>query len=335
MIAYTIRKLILVMFIVLKIKMPITFGYSDSRPSATWQYDFNDIVNFDLTMCSTIYTLTIFGIDEHMVYATKDTRRTNTYVYDESVFLEQSRLIRNLPLINLLDLEALFPNVHRLTMQQLNINVLKLHDTLCFWHAHDVLINSFNTPLKLYALTIINCYGTWSKIKFNRSIKKICIRGDYIDQVRISYKLKSISLYECKFNKIVNEHYLPTCGPNGFNFHECVCPYQDHVVNSRYHNTPGKYYYDNNGKRHATRDVITLTDSILSINKTNKRIHANIITHILVSIRNQSFGCGVIMGKNRVGNNNRGPNIRDGYIPTALTLGSNVSRRAMEFITYL
>ena len=32
--------------------MPITFGYADSRPSATWQYDFNDIVEFDLELCS-------------------------------------------------------------------------------------------------------------------------------------------------------------------------------------------------------------------------------------------------------------------------------------------
>jgi hypothetical protein len=189
--------------------MPITFGYADSRPCAIWQYDVTDIVGFDLNFCRTIYTLTIYGIDEHGVYATKDTRRTNNltnnlYVYDEAVFLEQSRLLRNLPLIELLDLESLFPNVHRLTMKQLNINVLTLNDPLCFWHADDLSINSFNTPLKLYALTLIHCYGTWSKVKFTRSIKKMCIRGDYIDKVRIFYKSEDIRLYSCKFNKIVN-----------------------------------------------------------------------------------------------------------------------------------
>jgi hypothetical protein len=314
--------------------MPITFGYADSRPSAMWQYDFNDIADFDLDFCSRIYTLTIFGIDEHGVYATKDTHRTNTYLYDEDLFVDQNRLIRNLPLIYLLDLEALFPNVHRLMMKQLNINVLKLHDTLCFWHAEDLSIISFNTPLKLYALTLINCYGTWSKVKFNRSIKKICIRGDYIDQVKVFHKSESISLYECKFNKIVNEHYLPTWGPNYFSLFECVCPYEDHVVNHRFYNTPGKYIVDINGKRQLKSDTIPRADSVLSISKTNRRIHADNMTHILVAIRTISFGgCGGVIRK-YTGKNKR-PNISDGSIQSALVLGSNVSRRAMEFITYL
>jgi hypothetical protein len=317
--------------------MPITFGYADSRPSAVWQYNVDDIADFDLDFCSRIYTLTIFGIDEHGVYATNktwpdSTHRTNSYVYDEALFVEQTRLIRNLPLIDLLDLEALFPNVHRLTMKQLNINVLKLHDTLCFWYAQDLSINSFNTPLKLYALTLIHCYGTWSKVKFNRSIKHITIRGDYTDQVKVSYKLESIRLESCKFNKISNEHYLPTRGPNGFTFFECVCPYEDHVVNHRYHNTPGKYIIDSNGKRKLKSDTVTLADAILSITKTNRRMHSENMTNILVAIRNGSFGGGV---SRKSKGKSKGPNIIDGSITTALALGSNVSRRAIEFITHL
>ena len=317
--------------------MPITFGYSDSRPSATWQYDVNDIADFDLNFCSTVYTLTIFGIDEHNVYATQDTRRTNTYVYDEDLFVEQTRLIRNLPLIDLLDLEALFPNVHRLTMKQLNINVLKLHDTLCFWYAQDLSISSFNTPIKLYSLTLIHCYGTWSKVKFNRSIKGICIRGDYIDQVRVFHKSENICLYECKFNKIVNEHYLQNYRSNHFQFHECVCPYEDHVVNTRYHNTPGKYILDSNGKRQLKSNTIPRADSILSISKTNRRMNAENITHILVAIRTLLFGIGIsqIRSKGNSRSSKSIPNISDGSISKALVLGSNVSRRAMEFITHL
>jgi hypothetical protein len=319
--------------------MPITFGYSDSRPCATWQYDVNDIADFDLEFCSRIYTLTIFGIDENGVYATKDTKRTYPYVYDEAVFVEQTRLIRNLPLIELLDLESFFPNVHRLSMTQLNINVLKLHDTLCFWYAQDLYINSFNTPLKMYALTLIQCYGTWSKVKFNRSIKNINIRGDYTDQVKVSYKLENLRLDSCKFNKIVNEHYLPTWGPNGFTLFECVCPYEDHVVNHRYSNTPGKYILDSNGKRQLKSDTIRLTDSVLSITKTNRRMHAENMTDILVAIRNISFGMGINKTRSRGKGNSRSSksslNISDGSIPTALALGSNVSRRAMEFITHL
>jgi hypothetical protein len=320
--------------------MPITFGYSDSRPCATWNYDFNDIAEFDLDFCRTIYTLTIYGIDEHDVYATKDTRRSdNLYVYDDAVFVEHSRLLRNLPLIELLDLESLFPNVHRLTMKQLNINVLKLHDTLCFWYAQDLSVNSFNTPLKLYALTLINCYGTWSKVKFNRSIKNINIRGDYTDQVKVSYKLENIRLDSCKFNKIVNEHYLPNYRSNTFTFFECVCPYEDHVVNHRFYNTPGKYIVDSNGKRQLRSETITSADSILSITKTNRRIDAEPMTNILVSIRNKSFGGGggsvLVSGHMSKKSKSKRPNITDGSIQAAFALGSNVSRRAMEFITHL
>lgn len=312
--------------------MPITFGYADSRPSAIWQYDITDIAAFDLDFCSRIYTLTIFGIDEHGVYATKDTKRTNTYVYDEALLVEQSKLIRNLPLIDVLDLEAWFPNVHRLTMRQLNINVLKLHDTLCFWYAHDLSISLFNTPLKLYSLTLICCYGTWSKVKFNRSIKCIYIRGDYTDTVRVFRKSERIHLDVCKFSKIVNEHYLPNYRSNYFTFFECICPYDDHVVNHRYHNTPGKYVIDSNGKKVLYSDTITLHDAILSISKTNRRMHAENMTNIMVAIRNVSFGGGVIR-KNK--GMSRGPNISDGSIQAALVLGSNVSRRSMEFITHL
>jgi hypothetical protein len=56
------------------------------------------------------------------------------------------------------------------------------------------------------------------------------------------------------------------------------------------------------------------------------------MTNILVAIRNGSFGGGV---SRKSKGKSKGPNIIDGSITTALALGSNVSRRAIEFITHL
>ena len=80
-------------------------------------------------------------------------------------------------------------------------------------------------------------------------------------------------------------------------------------------------------------DTIRLADSVLSISQTNRRMHAENMTHILVAIRNISFGMGI--RKSRGKGKSTVTNITDGSIPTAVALGSNVSRRAMEFITHL
>jgi hypothetical protein len=298
--------------------MPFNFtGLSGNINTIVWNYDKTDVMDPEFN--TTVHTLTIIGADEAGNYNKPGHHRLSSSVYDETTFCENARQIQNLPLINVLDVHSIFPNLEWLSLYQVNINKLLLPDTLTGWSSTDCHIETFDLPPSLYWITMICCYGCWSKLASKLSsiisLKRIQLRGDYCNEFEIPNGLLSLHISACKFNKLVNECRL-------YNIHlvtitECECPYEEHVVNTRLFSYPSNSIQIN--KKYPTqysRYISNARDMIASIIRTNNRINAENNTHILVSLRNKSF----ITSDER-------------NINKANLLGSNPLRRAMEYIT--
>lgn len=300
--------------------MPFNFtGSPVNNHTIVWNYDETDIMDPDFN--KTVHTLTIIGSDNSGNYPGKypGHHRISFSVYDETKLYENARQIQNLPIINVLDLHTIFPNLVWLSLYNVNINKLLLPDTLTGWSSTDCHIETFDLPPSVYWITMICCYGCWSKLASKlRSIiklKRIQIRGDYCDQFEIPTGLLSLHVSACKFNKILYEGRL--YGLQIVTITECDCPYEDVVVNTRLYSYPNKSIRINvNNATQYIRYISDIHDMVVSIRRTNSRINAENNTHNLVSLRNNSFITSY-----------------DNNINKAMILGSNPLRRAMEYIT--
>jgi hypothetical protein len=281
----------------------------------TWQYNDTDVI--DLEWSKTITTLTIMGVDETgtypQTYPQTGRWRVNTSYYNEELFAKNAAEIRGFPLVSI-DLNALFPNLKHLSLVQLNIKVLTIPQMLAGFIARDTQIQSSITLPPMLYITLNTCYGLWNNMNIP-SVKRLVISGDYHDNFHIKTHTFVVKITACKISRISLAKDMFLNNLETLVFNECILPYADHIVNTRYKISR---LIDNN------HDYISINTKLDHIRYTNKRLDSEIITNVLVSLRNNAFIPSDPIPKP----------LTDGNIRAVMILGSNYPRRMMEFITY-
>jgi hypothetical protein len=266
----------------------------DSTITLLWKYDELDIV--EDSWRDTVHTLSIVGKDANGIYVNRGKWCIHMNEYNDEILTEHSNNIRNLPQIDL-NIQTLFPKLKCLSLTHLNINNLILPNTLYGWVSTDTQMNHFNMPSTLYWLTLIYCYGCWSKCDIPKKLYSLSIYGDYCDNFKIPFNVSILNIISCKFNRLSNVSNLYII--KNFNIRACS-PYNKIITSIR--NTK-----------------INIHKDIQSIVYKNKRMDAENTTDVLVLLRNKSMN----------------PKCSETNIRTAFVLGSNYPRRAIEFMVHL
>ena len=284
--------------------MPFTFTNSfDGTISLLWQYSELDVVC--PSWKNSIRTLSIVGVDNLGKYPDNGRLLLRSSRYDDILFEKVSNNIRELPLINI-DLEQLFPNVVNLSLTHLNINNIRLPDTLRGWVSTDTYLGIFNVPTSLYWLTLIHCFGCWERFVLPYNLRILNVYGDYCNNFKIPPKLFVLNLRVCKINRLTYVHNVYSI--REINIHSGISPYDDiHIT-----------------KNLINSNVYKWIQHVIQI---NNRLDAEQTTNVLVLLRTRSMTGSASL--TTVGYTN------ENHIHKVMMLGSNYPRRAMEFMAYI